>query len=135
MDKIFKADISNLREMLEFIISYAEKMGFKNSQLMEIEVACEEVIVNIVHYAYPARGGTVLISCENVENCLQIVLKDQGIAFDPLKNAPAVNLNAVAEDRPQGGLGIYFMMHMMDGVNYKRENDTNILTLVKKLNS
>ena len=38
-----------------------------------------------------------------------------------------------AEDRPIGGLGIYLVKKIMDGVEYKRDGLKNILTVVKKL--
>ena len=37
------------------------------------------------------------------------------------------------EDRNIGGLGIFLVTHLMDKMEYKREDEKNILTLTKLL--
>ena len=60
-----------------------------------------------------------------------ITFRDKGIPFDPLaKEDPDVSQSA--EERQIGGLGIYIVKKTMDQVEYRRENDENILTIWKK---
>ena len=57
---------------------------------------------------------------------------DEGVEYDPLSKAdPDVTLSA--EERQVGGLGIFLVKKIMDGVEYKRDGQKNILTVVKKL--
>ena len=57
---------------------------------------------------------------------------DEGVEYDPLKKTdPDVSLSA--EDREIGGLGIFLVKKIMDGVEYKRDGQKNVLTVVKKL--
>ena len=57
---------------------------------------------------------------------------DEGVEYDPLKKTdPDVSLSA--EDREIGGLGIFLVKKIMDGVEYKRDGEKNVLTVVKKL--
>ena len=56
----------------------------------------------------------------------------QMIAFDPTAKGE-VDTTLSAEERSIGGLGIHIVRQIMDSINYKREGDRNVLTLVKKL--
>ena len=58
------------------------------------------------------------------------VVSDDGIAFDPLE-VPPPDLESSLEDRPVGGLGVHFMLTLMDEVTYRREGDRNVLTMRK----
>ena len=69
---------------------------------MQIDVAVDEVMSNIAHYAYPDGEGTVTVSIEEKENTVQIFFRDSGIPYDPL-TAKAPDLSLSAEDRPIGG--------------------------------
>jgi anti-sigma regulatory factor (Ser/Thr protein kinase) len=99
---------------------------------MQIDVAVDEVMSNIAHYAYPDGEGTVTVSIEEKENTVQIFFRDSGIPYDPL-TAKAPDLSLSAEDRPIGGLGIHMVKKMMDAVSYRYENGQNMLTLQKML--
>ena len=61
-----------------------------------------------------------------------IEISDDGQPFNPLKDAPKPDLEAALEDRPIGGLGIHLVLTMMDEMHYRRENERNHLTLVKR---
>lgn len=60
------------------------------------------------------------------------IICDTGIPFNPLENAPTPpDLRSSIEERCIGGLGVYFLEQYMDKVEYKRENNQNVLTLIK----
>ncbi|MFC2047137.1 ATP-binding protein [Chloroflexota bacterium] len=44
---------------------------------------------------------------------------------------PKPDVEAPLEKRKVGGLGIYLVRILMDEVNYRRDQDRNILTLIK----
>ena len=61
-----------------------------------------------------------------------VVLTDDGPPFDPFgRDAPDTTLSV--EDRPIGGLGIHLVLQLMDNVSYRRQDDHNIVVLVKQL--
>ncbi len=62
-------------------------------------------------------------------------IRDWGPPFDPLAHAPNVNLEASLEERDTGGLGIYLMRQVMDVLLYQREDDANILIMIKRFSS
>ena len=127
----FPAKIENLISMIKFITEGAEKQGFGNKKINQVQLAAEEVLVNIINYAYPDRDGDIEINCNaKEEKGIEIEIIDSGIPFDPL-SLPKPDIKIPMEDRNIGGLGIYMMRNIMDEVNYKRDQDRNILTLIK----
>ena len=101
----------------------------------QVELALEEVLVNVINYAYPQDQnppGTIEVECSwDDRQILTIVVADQGAAFDPL-NKPDPDTTLSIEERDIGGLGIYLTKKMMDQVTYDRSRGKNKLTMVKK---
>lgn len=135
--KVFPADLDVLYEMLEFITQFGEKNQMSTLALDQIILAAEEALVNIISYGYPKeKKGTVDISCENSisPQGITIIIKDQGVPFNPIENAPKTlgNSDLLKEvDKPLGGYGIYILIGLMDRVEYQRLADGNMLTLFK----
>jgi len=120
---------AHLPELLEFIRARIFDGGFDDGTAMKLELAIEEMLVNVVHYAYPGSSGTVSVSAgNNGTGDFVIEIADRGIPFDPLA-APEADTTASIEDRAIGGLGIFFMRKVVDDVRYRREDGFNILTL------
>lgn len=136
--KVFPADIDSLYGMLEFIKTSGEKTHISSLALEQIILAAEEALVNIISYGYPDnKKGTIDIICEETmsQPGIKIILKDQGIPFNPIENAPitppapATLLNEA--ETSLGGYGIYILIGLMDRVEYQRLEDGNMLTLIK----
>lgn len=128
----YQACLSSLHEMLGFIKEYAQNMGYDQKKIAQIELAAEEALVNIIHYAYPSdKQGTILINCSvKKEQQLIITIKDDGIPFDPIADSKGVDIEAPLEERACGGYGIHIIRTVMDDVHYQREDGHNILTLM-----
>lgn len=92
----------------------------------------DELLTNIISYGYD-DGPEHAAHLDMVLAGEQIVatLRDEGKAFNPLKDAPLPDLGAEIEERDIGGLGIHFCKEMMDSIEYRREDDWNILILKK----
>lgn len=127
------ASLEHLNEVLAFLEEKLEEMGAPFKVSMKIQVAVEELFVNIANYAYPDRAdGQACIRLEKVDEppSVRITLIDSGIPYDPLaKPDPDVNLSA--EERQIGGLGIFMVKQSMDTVSYAYKDGQNCLTLEK----
>ena len=100
--------------------------------LNKIDLAIEEIFVNIAHYAYKPDVGEAWISTTFVDNVLTVVFRDKGKEFNPIaKEDPDITLGA--EERNIGGLGIFLTKKFMDGVDYEYKDGQNILTIRKKI--
>jgi anti-sigma regulatory factor (Ser/Thr protein kinase) len=130
--KTFLAHLNQLYEMLNFIQSYGSLHHIDACVLNQIVVAAEEVLVNIIHYGYPHQPGNIEIICEEAveKPGVHILIKDQGVPFNPVEKAFTNKKNETANLKV-GGYGIYLYVEMMDQVEYKRDKAENILSLVK----
>ena len=136
MELTFKADDKQLESVLDFIHQQLPP-DCETDLLYKIDLAAEEIFVNIAHYAYkdklPAgQTGDVYISCTMENDMLCIIFRDTGVPFNPLAR-PDPDITLSAQDRSIGGLGIYLTKKYMDSVEYRYEGDQNILTLKKMI--
>ena len=100
---------------------------------MNINLAMEEAVTNSIMYAYPeGTRGEIEVDARVDDDTIEFTIADCGMEFDPTAR-PEPDINAGAEERPIGGLGIFLVKNIMDSVSYTREKDTNILRLIKKL--
>ena len=126
-----KADTAELDNVLSFADAILEELGCSVKAQMQIDIAIEEIFVNIAHYAYPEAEGEAVIYVESGEGpSVTITFEDEGIPYDPLQNEdPDITLSA--EDRPIGGLGIFMVKKSMDEVSYEYKDGKNRLTIKK----
>ncbi len=125
------AEMQNLEHFVSAIREYAARHTFTEKRIREIELAAEEALVNIFQHAYPAgQGGEVTLEC-SLNRMQQLIIRfmDTGIPFDG-SAFDAPDLTSELDERPVGGLGLFFIHAMMDEVSFHREGDTNILTLL-----
>jgi len=98
----------------------------------KIRLAVEEVVENVVNYAYQSGDGFLEVGTHIDDGILSITFCDGGIRFDPLAK-PDPDLTLSVEERQIGGLGIFLCKQMMDSVSYKYEDGCNKLLMTKKV--
>lgn len=127
-----KALTENLPEVLAFVDSQLEEADCPMKIQMQIDIAVEEIFVNIAHYAYDNNKGMATVRIEITQDplCADITFIDNGIPFDPLAK-PDPDVTLAADERQIGGLGIFMVKKSMDDVKYEYTNGHNILTLKK----
>ena len=101
---------------------------------LQLQIAVEELFVNIASYAYAPNRGEAVIGCqvEQEPPSITIQFRDWGKPFNPLAKEDA-DITLSAEERGIGGLGIYMVKNTMDDVRYQYENGQNVLTIHKNL--
>lgn len=127
-----EARTENLNQVMAFVDESLEEAGCSMKAQIQIDVAVEEVFVNIAQYAYAPGTGEAVIRVETEKNpgTVEIVFIDSGIPFNPLAvKEPDVTLSV--SDRKIGGLGIFMVKKSMDDVNYEYVDKKNILTIKK----
>lgn len=128
------AKTEKLEEVLAFVDEQLEQAGCTTKVQMQIDLAVEEIFVNISKYAYNPEIGWATINIEVTQNPLSVKLTfaDKGVPYDPLKKEdPDVTLSA--QERNIGGLGIFLVKKNMDDVCYEYKDGQNILSLRKEL--
>jgi serine/threonine-protein kinase RsbW len=128
------AAIDQLDNVQNFISEQLEFVDCPVKESTQISIAIDEIISNIVYYAYPGSNGNVEVSCDASADRVTIVIEDSGIPYNPLeKEDPNVTLSA--EERDIGGLGIFMVKKTMDEVFYEYKNKKNIITITKYINN
>ena len=128
------AKVENLDKVLAFLDTELEAINCPMKEQMQLDVAVEEIFVNIASYAYQPGEGDALIGLEKLEGPDRVVVTftDSGVPYDPLaKEDPDVTLSA--EERQIGGLGIYMVKKSMDEMTYEYRDNKNILKITKNL--
>ena len=131
---VVPAEMDKLDDVIAFIDTSLEGHEYSDKTLMEIEIAVEEIFVNIASYAYPPGTGEVSVETDisGKPETLTTRFIDNGIKYDPLeKDDPNTRLSV--EDTPIGGLGIFMTKASMDDVIYEYKENKNILTITKVL--
>ena len=119
-------------EIIESLMQ-SEDMTSDPALQFKLRLCIEEVVENIVSYAYNDGNGSVEVGTNIKEgDKLYITFKDSGVPFDPLaKEDPDITLSA--EDRQIGGLGIFLCKQLMDDIQYHYEDGHNVLVMIKQL--
>lgn len=129
-----EATLENLDNVLAFVDAGLEEQDCPIKVQMQLDVAVEELYVNIAHYAYAPGTGQAVIEFDYNEDTgiVKITFKDSGTPFDPTAKAdPDTTLSAA--ERQIGGLGIYMAKKSTDEMNYEYKDNMNILSIFKKL--
>lgn len=136
-ERIFPAEQAQLEPVQNFIGEELERYNCPPKVKFQIDVAVEEIFINIAHYAYhPEQAGTATIRCCVGGDPLQVTIQflDNGKPFNPLAKEDA-DITLSAEERSIGGLGILMVKKSMDAVDYAYENGSNVLTIKKSIHN
>ncbi|MEI7616861.1 MAG: ATP-binding protein, partial [Actinomycetota bacterium] len=127
-----KADPDNYKIFMDFVQSQIDGSCANNYIVSDIMIVSEEVVVNIIDYAYPDKKGDLEVIFEKTDDLIRIIFKDEGAPFDPLKK-PEPDINKPIEERDIGGFGILLVKKLMDEVTYEYKENNNVLTVIKRI--
>lgn len=136
MKELFiETERKNLPQVQAFIDEQLEAVGCPMLTQTAIDIAVEELFVNIASYAYDPEIGIAVVQVSVCESPLsvEITFIDNGKQYDPLAKADPDTTLSVKE-RKKGGLGIFMVKNTMDNVSYEYKDGKNILTIKKNLN-
>ncbi|MGL4460769.1 MAG: ATP-binding protein [Planctomycetia bacterium] len=128
-------DLTDLDRLRHALDATATEWGVADDVVCAVELAVEELFVNVVRHGYPPSPPDpprpIDVRLERCDGGLEIELVDAGRPFDPTA-LPPPPLDAPLDDRPVGGLGVYLVQRTMDRVAYRRMAGRNHLTLWKR---
>jgi serine/threonine-protein kinase RsbW len=105
------------------------KLADPTVNLYNLELAIQEVAVNIVNHAYAEKEGRIQMRLHLSEQPPQLTLffHDTGVSFDPTV-VPAPQLGELQEH----GFGLFLVRELMDEVEYQADATGNRWKLVKR---
>jgi uncharacterized protein (TIGR02172 family) len=130
---IVPARVENLDVVQAFAAERVGEVCSPKTQ-MQLDLAVEEIFVNIASYAYAPKEGmaAMQVQVSGDPPAVSVTFRDRGVPYDPLaKEDPDVT--ALAAERKVGGLGIFLTKQLMDEVRYEYKDGQNVLTMFKKL--
>ena len=122
--------LMNIAPAVSFVETTADKLPFSKRDLFRIELCVEEIVTNIVSYAYAGSKGSFTIEITTDCGGMTITMRDRGIPYDPLKR-PDPDITLTADERGIGGYGIYLVKQIMDDVRYEHRDGMNVLSMRK----
>lgn len=124
LNKIHKpAERKHLLDIISAVtICSKDYFSLKDAEL--IEVAVEEVAVNIMDYS-ESPDLTIIVSLENSDFIIQF--EDSGKPFDPTSH------HRKSEALSVGGYGVRLTRKIMNSVEYKHADGKNILRMKKNV--
>jgi len=125
----FQNDMQELTHVLQLVNVFLEPRELQSKLVYAVNLIMEEILVNIIKYGYDdedSREIEVRIGVEEEEVALTVV--DDGKEFNPL-TVPPPDHSKSAMERIEEGLGLQFVRHMRNAMEYRREGDKNILSI------
>jgi anti-sigma regulatory factor (Ser/Thr protein kinase) len=129
-----EAILENVPLAMKCVAEHAQAAGLDDRAVYQIELVVDEACANVVDHAYKGLArGDMEISCSVDEDAFTIRVRDWGKGFDPA-NISKPDVHAPLEERPLGGLGLFFMRQFMDEVQYTIDAEQgNELVMIKRL--
>ncbi|HSF59020.1 MAG TPA: SpoIIE family protein phosphatase [Candidatus Binatia bacterium] len=124
--------LSELDRVNQTLAAFARRRGLAAKVVHDLNLALEEILINIISYGYTdKRDHEITVRLRTEPGEVGIDVEDDGQPFNPLE-VPEPDTTTPLEERKVGGLGIHLVRKLMDGLEYKRLNDRNLLTIKKK---
>ena len=114
-------------------ILHTEEVSSLGEAYGDIRLVTEELVMNIVDYAYPDGDNDFLdVEIERDEKHITLRFCDGGVPFNPLEQ-PSPDISLPMEQRRIGGLGLLIVIKKMDSVTYEYTDGKNVLTCNKDI--
>ena len=127
------AKLKNLDQIRRFVQESSEAFGVAPGDVLNVLLAVDEAVTNIIVHGYAGRGGPLEIEITRSPGALVIRLRDEARPFDPT-GVPAPDLTVPLEEQAPGRLGIYLIRRVMNEVIYRRQpGGWNELTMMKRV--
>lgn len=124
-----------LNSIASAIESQAEMQGWGPSLSYKVNLALEEIAINIISYGGHQGGPSpkiwVKITPRSQEISIQV--SDDGKPFNPLTEAPPPPvIQDAAMFAPVGGFGLHLIKNMMDSVSYRHSRGRNHIIMTAR---
>jgi anti-sigma regulatory factor (Ser/Thr protein kinase) len=125
--------VEELPRVIALVDALAAQHHLPADAATDMRVALDEVLVNIIRYAWSEAGShAIRVRLTVTPDVLEAVVEDDGVPFDPLA-LPAPDLAAPPGQRQVGGLGVHFVRRLMTDVTYARVAGRNRLALTRRV--
>jgi anti-sigma regulatory factor (Ser/Thr protein kinase) len=127
------AALTALSVFRDFIDAACRQENVPEDIAFKLKLAVDEASTNVIEHGYAGMDpGSILLMLKFDPKQIVVNLTDFGHPFEP-SEPPAPDIEAMLDDRPTAGFGLYFIYQTMDHVDYRTSALGNTLIFVKKL--
>jgi len=127
-----KSELIEIEKVRIFLEETLKGLKLSEEAYYLIELSLLEMCINIIRYAYPEEKGDIFLKIWNQDERIFFEIRDRGIPFDP-REAPEPDIQDMVNQGQTGGLGIFLSRQLMNGFEYRREDNQNILIMNKRI--
>lgn len=130
---VLSNDLSEIAKLHGELENFGRKCGLLPKTLFELNLILEELLANVISYAYGDNQRHEIVVQADLRNCeLVIRVEDDGRAFNPL-HSPPPDLERPLEQRRVGGLGLHLVRELTESIEYDRKDGKNLLVVRKRI--
>ena len=125
-------DLAEIEQLRDTVDRLAGELQVPPRPLIQLQVALDELVSNVIRYAWPA-GGThqLVVRLTLGPTAARIEVVDDGMSFDPRESHDPPQV-AAGLPVPIGGRGISMLKNLVDSIDYVRVDGCNHITLNKR---
>jgi anti-sigma regulatory factor (Ser/Thr protein kinase) len=126
-------DLHEVKRLHETVAAFMAEHRLDQEMLFAFDLALEEVVVNVIHYAYEdASAHTIQVRLRCEPDAIVAEVEDDGRPYDPLQRSRPADLDRPLHERRVGGLGVHCVRELMDGLDYQRDGGRNRFVMKKR---
>ena len=130
MEVSLASDLSALDELARVIEQFGTAHALNQDLLSRLNLVLDELVTNSVSYALPALAEPELRLRLFIDRGSVVAqIEDNGEAYNPFEEAPEPDTSLGLDERPIGGLGVFFVKKLTDSSTYERIDGYNRITL------
>lgn len=130
-DITIKNDLIEIERLAGRVRNFGRENRLSEDLVWEIRLVLEEIVTNIISYGYEDRAEHAIdVNIVNTDQDITLRIRDDARPFNPIEQS-VPDLEIPIEDRGIGGMGIHIVREIMDEIGYKREEDSNLLVMIK----
>ena len=127
MKKTYKRSFDQLAQIVADTNRFFEEQDIDDSLRMKVDLALEELFVNMVTYNTES-DREILLEMRPIERGVEVSLTDYDVErFDPTV-VRDIDTDAPLSERTPGGLGLFLVLKMADSIYYEYRDRTSKIT-------
>ena len=132
MQKEFKRDISSLKKIYKMINAFINVEQLNVDLISSLNLVIEELFTNMVKYSSD-NLNKILLELKIDNDRILIILTDYDVEPFDIRKATKYDNHQTVEKRPIGKIGLHLVKKYVDDINYKYQDRTSKITLIKYL--
>jgi len=128
---VIRNSIADLAAVTAAMERVGGKYGMPEKSLFQLQIALDEIVSNVIKYAWPEVGAhEIEIRIAVRDDGVEVEIIDDGRMFDP-RDAPKRDKPRIGQRPRPGGVGVQMTKRLVDRISYARIGNRNHTTLTK----